>query len=158
MENKTKVILGSIALGVPLLGYMAYRYALANYSFTPIGGSIVRFDKQNQKLYCNIQFELKSSIGVGFEVKDIELDILFQGVNIGQVSKKETIIVPSNGKSIITIPLELDITSIKSNIIGFATSFLTGGNLELNIVGFSKSYISGLPIGVNVDVNETFRL
>ena len=87
MTNKTKYLLIGVPLGIAAFGYMTYRYVLSNYSIKPITGSITHIDLGNNELDLNLILELKSSIGIGFVIKDIELDILLQVITVGHISK-----------------------------------------------------------------------
>jgi hypothetical protein len=155
MTNKTKYLLIGVPLGIVAFGYMSYRYVLANYSFSFAGASINNLDWNNNVLDLELMFDLKSSIGIGFVVKDIELDVFLQGTKVGHISKSDSILVPSNGNTKVSIPLTVDLSVIKNNALGLLTSALKG--VEVMVDGYSKAYISGIPLGINVSVQEKFN-
>ncbi len=155
MTTKTKYALIGIPLGVLALGYMSYRYVLANYSFSFARASINNLDWKNNVLDLDLMFDLKSSIGIGFVVKDIELDVFLQGTKVGHISKSDKILVPSNGNTKVSIPLKIDLSVIKDNALSLIGSALKG--VEVLVDGYSKAYISGLPLGINVSVQEKFN-
>lgn len=155
--QKVGVGAASTIAAVGVLGYMFYRYALNSYSFTPKGVSIIGGGLKDEYLDLNLTFELKSTIGISFIVKNIDLDVFIQGIKVGHISKEEKIVVPSNGTNIVTVPLYVDLTPIKDNIFSLGMSALSSG-LQISIDGFSKCYISGILIGVNVSTNEVFPI
>lgn len=159
MDNNIKIGIGatSTVAAIGALGYMFYRYALNNYSFSPKGVSVSSGSLKDEYLNLDLTFELKSTIGVSFIVKHIDLDVFLQGIKVGHILKEDNIVIPSNGTNIVSVPLFVDLTPIKANILSLGMQILSGG-LEITIDGFSKCYISGIPIGVNVSVNEKFPI
>jgi len=150
-----KILAGVMAtLG---LSYMFYRYAMANYGFNFKTATITDLSFTNKTVSINLIFELSSRIGIQFVVKDIEADILLNGVKVAHISKTDSIVVPANGGVTIAIPLDIDLTQLAGDAIGQIQS-IAGGNKNIHIVGSSSAYVSSLPVSVSVNIDQSINL
>ena len=153
LKVRDKVILWG--LGIAALGYMYYRYILAQYSFT--FKTVLVKNISDSQIDLDLMFDLSSNIGVGIEVSQIQADVTFNGIPLGTINKTDKIVVPNNSNVVITIPFSANLDKLRASGVSILSSVLLTNNRSVSVSGFSSCKISALPFKVNVDINETIN-
>lgn len=157
-DNKFWIKLGVGVGCVGILGFMAYQYLLSKYSIKPNGATITGYNIATGILDVTVHIQLTSDIGLSFVVKDLELDVVADGLKIADISNTDNTIIPNYGAVVLNIPIKIDTTQIVNNAVSLTAAYLGGGGIPVRIIGYSMVYIKGIPFGFQVNIDEIITL
>jgi hypothetical protein len=152
-------------LGLGFLGYRLYSlYAkkAANamdwtYEIDAVG--LTRYSTKNIEGYVDWQF-INASELVG-QVKDIDVDFLYKGNNIGSISMPGPYLVPAKGSADVRTNFKLDLEQVYSKALMAISELAQYGDITIQVKGSIKVrtgqllYVK-LPISVNTTAKTLY--
>jgi hypothetical protein len=126
-------------LGLGILGYRVYSlYAkkaakVMDWTYEIDGVAINRFTTKNLEGYVDWQF-INASDLVG-QVKDIDVDFLYKGNNIGSISMPGPYLVPAKGSANVRTNFKLDLEQIYSRALMAISELAQYGDIKIQIKG-----------------------
>ena len=149
-------------LGLGFLGYKVYQklagdiskledwtYTIKDVFFTSVTATAIK---------GTILWDFNNKSSQAGKVKDVNVDILYEGVVIGNVSSPGPYLVPGNGTAQIDTSFNLSLGVVGSKALQLISELAANNDVQLQLKGSARASAgSGLFIKIPIDINTTAK-
>lgn len=149
-------------LGLGYLGYKAYQrfavdisklqdwtYTIQDVFFTSVTA---------QSIQGTILWNFNNKSSQAGRIKDVNIDILYQGIIVGYVSSPGPYLVPGNGTAQVDTSFNLNLGVVGAKALQLISDLASSNDVQLQLKGSVRaSGVSGFFVRIPIDINTTAK-